>query len=83
MTTRNLVCALHFDNDGNPWMGSGQDGQFLKLTRDGKVVGAIGNGMGIGPGQLTEASYFVFDKAGNLYAGDTSVGRVTVFRKPR
>ena len=79
----NLVCALHFDNDGNPWMGSGQDGQFLKLDRSGKVVGAIGNGMGIGPGQFTEASYFVFDKAGNLYAGDTSVGRVTVMRKPR
>ena len=80
---RNLVCAIHFDNEGNPWMGSGQDGQFLKLTRDGKVVGAIGGGMGIGAGQFTEASYFVFDKAGNLYAGDTSVGRVTVMRKPR
>jgi DNA-binding beta-propeller fold protein YncE len=79
---RNLVCAIHFDNDGNPWMGSGQDGQFLKLTRDGKVVGAIGGGMGIGPGQFTEASYFVFDKAGNLYAGDTSVGRVTVMKRP-
>jgi DNA-binding beta-propeller fold protein YncE len=82
MQMRNLVCAIHFDNDGNPWMGSGQDGQFLKLTRDGKVVGAIGGGMGIGPGQFTEASYFVFDRAGNLYAGDTSVGRVTVMRKP-
>ena len=82
--TRNLVCAIHFDPEGNPWMGSGQDGQFLKLDRaTGNVVGAIGNGMGIGPGQFTEASYFVFDKQGNLYAGDTSVGRVTVMRKPR
>jgi len=81
---RNLVCALHFDNEGNPWMGSGQDGQFLKLDRaSGKVVGAVGNGMGIGPGQFTEASYFVFDRQGNLYAGDTSVGRITVMKKPR
>jgi hypothetical protein len=80
---RNLVCALAFDPDGNPWMGAGQDGQWLKLNRDGKVIGALGNGMGIGPGQVTEASYFVFDKAGNMYAGDTSVGRITVFRKPR
>jgi len=39
--------------------------------------------MGIGPGQLTEASYFVFNKQGDLFTGDTSVGRVTVFRKPR
>ena len=80
---RNLVCALAFDPDGNPWMGAGQDGQWLKLNRDGKVIGALGNGMGIGPGQVTEASYFVFDKEGNMYAGDTSVGRITVFRKPR
>jgi hypothetical protein len=83
MQMRNLVCAIHFDPQGNPWMGSGQDGQFLKLDRSGKVVGAIGNGMGIGPGQFTEASYFVFDARGNLYAGDTSVGRVTVMRAPK
>ena len=58
---RNLVCALNFDHKGNPWMASGQDGQFLKLNRDGKVLGAVGNGMGIGTGQFTEASYWVFD----------------------
>ena len=28
-------------------------------------------------GQVIEASYWVFDKQDNLYAGDTSVGRVT------
>ena len=77
MQMRNLVCAIHFDSQGNPWMASGQDGQFLKLDRNGRVVGAIGNGMGIGPGQFIEASYWVFDKQDNLYAGDTSVGRVT------
>jgi hypothetical protein len=77
MQMRNLVCALQFDSRGNPWMASGQDGQFLKLDRSGRVVGAIGNGMGIGAGQFIEASYWVFDKQDNLYAGDTSVGRVT------
>ncbi|MFP5206762.1 MAG: hypothetical protein ACLGSH_15520 [Acidobacteriota bacterium] len=80
---RNLVCALNFDAQGNPWMASGQDGQFLKLDRDGKVLGAIGGGMGIGPGQFTEASYWSFDKQDNLYAGDTSVGRVTVMLAPK
>lgn len=78
---RNLVCALNFDREGNPWMASGQDGQFLKLNRDGKVLGAVGNGMGIGPGQFTEASYWSFDPHDNLIAGDTSVGRVTVMTK--
>lgn len=78
---RNLVCALNFDHRGNPWMASGQDGQFLKLNRDGKVLGAVGNGMGVGTGQFTEASYWVFDANDNLIAGDTSVGRVTVMSK--
>jgi streptogramin lyase len=83
MQMRNLVCALHFDSRGNPWMASGQDGQFLKLDRSGKVIGAIGNGRGIGAGQFIEASYWVFDKQDNLYAGDTSVGRVTKMVAPR
>ena len=78
---KNLVCALGFDHKGNPWMASGQDGQFLKLNRDGKVLGAAGNGMGIGKGQFIEASYWVFDPHDNLIAGDTSVGRVTVMSK--
>jgi hypothetical protein len=81
--TRNLVCAIQFDPQGNPWMASGQDGQFLKLDRTGRVVGAVGNGMGIGPGQFIEASYWVFDKDMTLYAGDTSVGRVTVMTRGR
>ena len=74
---RNLPCALYFDSHGQPWMASGQDGQFIKLDRNGKVLGAVGNGMGIGTGQFIEASYWVMDKDDNLYAGDTSVGRVT------
>jgi hypothetical protein len=28
MQMRNLVCALYFDSRGQPWMASGQDGQF-------------------------------------------------------
>jgi hypothetical protein len=79
---RNLVCALYFDSHGEPWMASGQDGQFLKLDRSGKVLGAIGNGMGIGPGQFIEASYWTMDKDDNLYAGDTSVARVTKMVAP-
>jgi len=83
MQMRNLVCALYFDSRGEPWMASGQDGQFLKMDRSGKVLGAIGNGMGIGHGQFIEASYWVMDRQDNLYAGDTSVGRVTKMVAPK
>jgi hypothetical protein len=82
MQMRNLACALYFDSHGRPWMASGQDGQFLALDREGRVLGAIGNGMGIGTGQFIEASYWVMDKEDNLYAGDTSVGRVTKMVAP-
>ena len=83
MQMRNLVCALYFDAHGEPWMATGQDGQFLKLDRNGRVLGAIGNGMGIGSGQFIEASYWAMDKQDNLYAGDTSVGRVTKMVAPK
>ncbi|MDA1095226.1 MAG: hypothetical protein O3A25_18485 [Acidobacteria bacterium] len=79
---RNLPCALYFDTHGNPWMASGQDGQFLKIDRNGTVLGAIGNGMGIGPGQFIEAGYWVMDPSDNLYAGDTAVGRITKMVAP-
>ena len=80
---RNLVCAIRFDTHGNPWIATGQDGQFLKIDRAGRVLGAIGNGMGIEAGQFIEASYWAFDAQDNLYAGDTSVGRVTKMVAPK
>ncbi len=80
---RNLVCALYFDPHGNLWMASGQDGQLLKLNRDGKVLGAIGNGSGLGHGQFIESNYMAMDAAGNIYTGDTSVGRVTKMVPPK
>ena len=82
MQMKNLVCALYFDSHGQPWMASGQDGQYLKLDRTGNVLGAIGNGPGIGPGQFIEAGYWAMDKQDNLYAGDTSVGRITKMARP-
>jgi streptogramin lyase len=74
---RNLMCAIAFDPHGNLWVASGQDGQLLKIDQNGNVLGAVGNGSGTGPGQFIETNYMAWDKQGNLYTGDTSVGRVT------
>jgi len=74
---RNLMCAVAFDSKGDLWVSTGRDGQLLKLDRDGHVLGAVGNGSGIGTGQFIEATYMAWDKDGNVYSGDTSVGRVT------
>ncbi len=74
---RNLMCAIAFDPHGTLWVASGQDGQLLKIDQNGNVLGAVGNGSGRGPGQFIETNYMAWDKQGNLYTGDTSVGRVT------
>jgi DNA-binding beta-propeller fold protein YncE len=80
---RNLICAIAFDPHGDLWVSSGQDGQLLKLDRDGTVLGAMGNGAGRGPGQAVETTYMAWDRQGNLYTGDTSVARVTEWSPPK
>lgn len=79
---RNLMCAIAFDHHGDLWVSSGQDGQLLKLKRDGTVVGAVGNGAGRGPGQAIETTYMAWDSHANLFTGDTSVARVTEWSPP-
>ena len=80
---RNLMCAIAFDPHGDLWVASGQDGQLLKIDQDGNVLGAVGNGSGTGTGQFIETNYMAWDKQGNLYTGDTSVGRVTEMVAPK
>lgn len=80
---RNLTCNIAFDAAGNLWLGTGQDGQLLKLDRNGKVLGAIGNGRGGGIGQVGETGYITWDKSGNIYTGSTGQDRVTEWVKPR
>lgn len=80
---RNLMCAVAFDRQGNLWVASGQDGQLLRIDRNGVVLGAVGNGSGTGEGQFIESNYIAWDKQGNIYTGDTSVGRVTEMVAPQ
>jgi sugar lactone lactonase YvrE len=80
---RNLTCALYVDPHKQLWLATGQDGQIFKIDWDGKVLGAIGNGPGRGDGQFVESNYMVMDARGNLYSGDTSVGRITMMVAPR
>jgi sugar lactone lactonase YvrE len=80
---RNLMCAIGFDRHGDLWVSSGQDGQLLKLDRDGTVLGAVGNGAGRAAGQAVETTYMAWDSHDNLYTGDTSVARVTEWSPPR
>lgn len=83
ISMRNLICAINFDAHGTPWISSGNDGQMLKLDRDGNVLGAIGNGRGTGPGQFMETDFMALDKQGNVYSGDTTVARITEMVAPK
>ena len=80
---RNLTCNIAFDAAGRLWIGTGQDGQLLQIDRNGKVLGAVGNGRGWGYGQLSETGYITWDKDGNMYTGATGQDRITEWVKPR
>ena len=81
---RNLVCNISFDpKTGDPWIGTGLDSQFLRLDRDGKVLGVIGNGPGNGEGQIGETGYIRWDSKGNMYAGSTTQARVVKWVAPQ
>jgi hypothetical protein len=83
ISMRNLICAIHFDFNNTPWIASGNDGQMLKIDREGNVQGAIGNGRGTGLGQFMETDFMAFDKKGNVYSDDTTVARKTEMVAPK
>jgi sugar lactone lactonase YvrE len=80
---RNLTCGLYVDPHKQLWLATGQDGQIFRIDWDGNVLGAIGNGQGRGEGQFAESNYMAMDAQGNLYSGDTSVGRITKMVAPK
>lgn len=80
---RNLTCNVAFDLEGRLWIGTGQDGQILRIDRNGKVLGAVGNGRGWGYGQVSETGYITWDKEGNMYTGATGQDRITEWVKPK
>ena len=80
---RNLTCNVAFDARGNLWIGTGQDGQLLRIDRNGKVLGAVGNGRGWGYGQVSETGYITWDKQGNMYTGATGQDRITEWVMPK
>jgi hypothetical protein len=81
---RNLVCNISFDpKTGDPWIGTGLDSQFLRLNRDGKILGVIGNGPGPGDGQIGETGYIRWNSKGDMLAGSTTQPRVVVWVAPK
>lgn len=80
---RNLTCALYVDPHKQLWLATGQDGQIFKIDWDGNILGAAGNGPGREHGQFVESNYMAMDSQGNLYTGDTSVGRITRLIAPK
>jgi sugar lactone lactonase YvrE len=83
LSMRNLTCAVYFDPRGGLWVATGNDGQLIKIDRNGNVLGAIGNGRGRGDGQFMETNFMAMDKDGNLYSGDTSIAHITEMVAPK
>ena len=83
LSMRNLTCAVYFDPQGDLWVATGNDGQLIKIDRNGNVLGAIGNGRGRGDGQFMETNFMAMDKDRNLYSGDTSIAHITEMVAPK
>ena len=83
LAMKNLTCAVYFDRHGDLWVATGNDGQLIKIDRDGIVLGAIGKGRGRGEGQFMETNFMGMDSGGNLYSGDTSIAHVTEMVAPK
>jgi DNA-binding beta-propeller fold protein YncE len=85
---RNLVCALHFDNHPGPhfgelYLGTGMDGQVIRIDRDGNTLEvAGGNRKGGEEGQFNEATNMDSDSKGNLVVADTQEPRATWLIRP-
>ena len=62
-------------------MATGQDGQFLKMDRTARCSPQSATAWAWARASSSKPATSIFDKQGNLYTGDTSVGRVTVIRK--
>ena len=86
--TRNLVCALYFDNHPGPrfgtlWLATGMDGQVIRIDREGHTLEvAGGNRKGAAEGQFNEATNMTSDSHGNLMVADTQAPRATWLSPP-
>ena len=83
LSMKNLTCAVYFDRHGEPWVATGNDGQLIRIDRDGHVLAAIGKGRGREDGQFMETNFMGQDSAGNMYTGDTTIPRITQMMAPK
>jgi hypothetical protein len=85
---KNLICALHFDNHPGPhfgelFLGTGMDGQVIRIDRDGNTLELVGgNRKGGAEGQFNEATNMDSDSKGNLVVADTQAPRATLLMPP-
>lgn len=64
-------CGLALMRDGKHiMMAHGHTGKIIKLTLDGKVLGATG-GQGKGPNRYGEAHFLALDRKEDIYVADT------------
>ena len=66
-----LVCMLYIDAKDQLWMTSGMDGMFMRLDKDGKILGYAGK-EGFGPNEFGEAHAMTMSPDGKtIYVSDT------------
>jgi len=67
--------GISFDKQGNLLIADQQAGRVFRYTKDGKLLGEIGQGRGSGDGQFQDPRYAHVDAAGNIYTTDVKGDR--------
>jgi hypothetical protein len=75
-----LVCMLYIDAKDQLWMTSGMDGMFMRLDKDGKILGYAGK-EGFGPNEFGEAHAMTMSPDGKtIYVSDTVNNDIKKYR---
>jgi DNA-binding beta-propeller fold protein YncE len=67
---KGLPCGLYRAADGQLYLASGFSGQILRLDKNGKAVGMMGQ-PGKALGEFGEAHYMAMTASGDIYVADT------------
>ncbi len=67
---KGLPCGLHIAADQQIYLASGFAGEILRLDKNGKAIGAIGQ-PGKGLGEFGEAHYMTMAPNGDIFVADT------------
>jgi hypothetical protein len=74
-----FISDIYIDQDDNVYILDLRNGRARQYAPDGKYIKSYGKGIGQGPGEFIQAAQIGVDFLGNVYIGDKSTRKISVF----